>query len=62
MTAVPPDSVDLELVNLDRAAPRTFVVQAGSFGEHRFGEASVSGGAARAVDGRWLEVELRAWR
>jgi len=58
VTAVAPDAVDLELVNLDLGAPRTVVVQAGSFGEHRFGQASVSGGAVTTVDGRWLEVEL----
>jgi hypothetical protein len=58
VTAVAPDSVDLELVNLDLGTPRTVVVQAGSFGEHRFGEVSVSGGAPTTVDGRWLEVEL----
>ena len=52
------DFVELELVNLDLAAGRTVVVQAGSFGEHRFVEASVDGCDLVAVDGRWLEVVL----
>jgi len=50
--------VVLELVNLDLATGRTVVVQAGSFGEHRFGEASVEGVESVTVDGRWLEVVL----
>lgn len=55
------DFVDLELVNLDQATERTVVVQAGSFGEHRFGAASTdeAGDAGSAtVDGRWVEVTL----
>ena len=56
--AIGRDFVELELVNLDLAAGRTVVVQAGSFGEHRFVEASVAGCDLVAVDGRWLEVEL----
>ena len=56
--AIGRDFVELELVNLDLAAGRTMVVQAGSFGEHRFVEASVDGCDLVAVDGRWLEVVL----
>ena len=53
------DFVKLELVNLDLTAGRTVVVQTGSFGEHRFVEASVDGVDLVVVDGRWLEVVLR---
>jgi hypothetical protein len=57
--SIEPGLVELELVNLDLVAPRTVVVQAGSFGEHRFGDASESPtGSTVAVDGRWLEVVL----
>jgi hypothetical protein len=58
VTAIGADSVELELVNLDPRAPRSVVVQAGSFCEHRFGEVSVEGTAAVPIGGRWLEVEL----
>jgi hypothetical protein len=50
--------VDLELVNVDDAEPKTVVVQAGSFGEHRFDTVSVDGAPADSVDGRWLQVKL----
>lgn len=56
--AIEPGFVDLELVNLDLSAGRTVVVQAGSFGEHRFGAVSVDGVDGVTVDGRWLEVVL----
>lgn len=56
--AIGVDHVQLELVNLDPDAAHTVVVQAGSFGEHRFGEAVVAGAPAVPIDGRWLEVEL----
>lgn len=46
------------LVNLDCDSARIVVVQAGSFGEHLFGDVSVSGAAAIGVDGRWFKVEL----
>ena len=52
------DSVELQLANLDPSGARRVVVQAGSFGEHRFGEASLDGGTAVPVDGRWVEIEL----
>ncbi|MEP6843992.1 MAG: hypothetical protein ABJA11_10740, partial [Pseudolysinimonas sp.] len=58
VTTIGSDFVELELVNLDLSAPRSVVVQAGSFGEHRFGDASVSAGVATRVDGRWVQVEL----
>jgi len=53
--------VEVELVNLDLGQPRAVVIQAGTFGEHRFGTARVEGaegGAEVAVDGTWLRVEL----
>ena len=58
-----PDAVTLSLVNLDLSAPRTVVVQAGSFGEHQFHTATrLDGrdGDARTipVEGRWLRVIL----
>jgi hypothetical protein len=52
------DSVDLELVNLDPAQTQRVVVQAGSFGEHRFGTVSAAGSEDLHVGGRWFEVEL----
>jgi hypothetical protein len=59
---IEPELVELELVNLDLTASRTVIVQAGSFGEHRFGVASegaVGGGVSEVtVGGRWLEVVL----
>lgn len=55
---IEPDFVELELVNVDLASTRTVVVQAGSFGEHRFGSVSVGGGEPTPVGGKWLEVEL----
>jgi hypothetical protein len=54
---VEPDLVELELVNLDAEVPHGVVVQAGSFGEHRFGTVD-DGESEFVVDGRWLEVEI----
>ena len=54
---IEPGMVELELVNLDLTTPHTVIVQAGSFGEHRFGTVS-DGETESTVDGRWLEVEL----
>ena len=56
--AIGPDFVELELVNIDLDSARTVVVQAGSFGEHRFGAASVGGAEPTLVGDKWLEVEL----
>ena len=58
VSSIGTDFVELELVNLETTTARTVVVQAGSFGEHRFDEVSVAGAEPRAVDGRWVEVEL----
>ena len=56
--AIDTGSADLELVNLDLTSERRVVVQAGSFGEHRFLTASATDGSDVAVDGRWIEVVL----
>jgi hypothetical protein len=57
------DSVTLNLVNLDDFEPRTVVVQAGTFGEHRF-ERGVAMGqngdeiGVFEVNGKWLQIRL----
>jgi hypothetical protein len=56
--AIDPGFVDLELVNLDLTTERRVVVQAGSFGEHRFLTASAAEATDVVVDGRWIEVVL----
>ena len=49
--------VAVTLVNLDQVRARSLVVQAGAYGEHRFG--TVAAGTARAaVDHPWLTVHL----
>jgi hypothetical protein len=58
-------SITLELVNIDLFAQRTLIIQAGTFGEHRFNEVHVLnevGDAAETtvVNHKWLEVELPA--
>lgn len=58
VSAIGADFVEFELVNLDGEASRTVVVQAGSFGEHRFGEVAVSDTDPVVVAGRWFEVVL----
>jgi hypothetical protein len=55
---IEPGFVELELVNLDQTSGRRVIVQAGSFGEHRFLAATTGEGAPLTVDGRWLEVVL----
>lgn len=57
------DSATLELVNIDLFAQRTLIIQAGTFGEHRFNEVRVLdelGGVTETVvvNHKWLEVEL----
>jgi hypothetical protein len=56
---IEPGFVELELVNIHPSEARTLVVQAGSFGEHRFVAATIDG-VSVAVDGRWLSVKLAA--
>jgi len=58
VTAIGPDFVELDLVSLETETSRTVVVQAGSFGEHRFGMVSVDTTEGIAVGGRWFEVTL----
>jgi hypothetical protein len=58
VTAIGTDFVELELVNLDLTAARSVVVQAGSFGEHRFGELTLAGVDSIRVEGKWVHVDL----
>lgn len=65
VTAIGPDFVELDLVSLETETSRTVVVQAGSFGEYRFGMVSVDttegiavDGRRSTIDGRWFEVTL----
>ena len=54
------DRVAVRLVNTDPLKTRAVLLQAGAFGEHRFGSARLDGGEPRAVegDGRHLLLEL----
>ncbi|MCC7262832.1 MAG: hypothetical protein IT369_09955 [Candidatus Latescibacteria bacterium] len=56
------DHVGLTLVNTDPVVSRPVLIQAGTFGEHEFGEARITdtaGGEERVVvNGRQLQVEL----
>ena len=49
--------VVVTLVNLDQADARTVVVQAGAYGEHRFGQAT-AGSARATVDRPHVRVRL----
>lgn len=51
------DSATLTLVNLNPIEPRTVIVQAGGYGEHRFDEAA-EGGRSVTVGGPLLTVRL----
>ena len=51
--------VAVTLVNLDQVEARTVVVQAGAYGEHRFG-AAAAGSARAAVDRPYVRVRLEA--
>ena len=52
-----PDSVSLQLVNTSRTEARQLIVQAGAFGEHRFGRVRFEGGGTD-VDGQYFSVQL----
>ena len=59
------DSVTLDLVNVDLFAKRTLIIQAGTFGEHRFNEVRILNETREidettTVNHKWLEVELPA--
>jgi hypothetical protein len=59
------DSVTLDLVNVDLFAQRTLIIQAGTFGEHRFNDVHLLNEAGNiaetsVVNHKWLEVELPA--
>jgi hypothetical protein len=58
VSSIGADFVELELVNLDSDAPRSVIVQAGSFGEHLFADVTVGDAAPVPVQGRWFEVVL----
>jgi hypothetical protein len=58
VSSIGPDHVEFQLVNVNLIDPRLVVVQAGSFGEHRFGDVSAAGATPMPVGGKWLEVEL----
>ena len=51
------DGATLVLVNVDPVEPRTVVVQAGAYGEHRFDSAEVNG-ASQPIAGPLLTVRL----
>lgn len=56
-------STTIELVNTDSGHGRTVVIQAGTFGEHRFTTAEIrhadgSASEALSVDSEWLDVHL----
>ncbi|MBI1895010.1 MAG: hypothetical protein HYS04_00535 [Acidobacteria bacterium] len=51
------DAATLVLVNVNPVEPRTLVVQAGGYGEHRFDSVEVSG-KTRAIGGPLLHVRL----
>jgi hypothetical protein len=59
------DSFSLVLVNTDPLETREVLVQAGTFGEHAFTEAtleSASGEEQRyAIDGKYFQVRLGPW-
>ena len=52
------DRVGLQLVNLDRAEPKTVIVQAGMYGQHKFTSAQHGEGETVSVDGKHLRVTL----
>jgi len=49
VTAVSEEAISLTLVNLNAFEARTVLIQAGSFGEHEFGEARYIGRGAQSV-------------
>lgn len=51
------DQVSLTLVNVSQISPRTVIVQAGGYAEHRFTSATI-GGQTQALDGPHLTVNL----
>ena len=56
------DGIDLTLVNLSSHRDRELTVQAGAFGEHRFGKVAIAGEEAAAsavVNGEQFDVTLR---
>jgi hypothetical protein len=54
---ISPSGITLTLVNVGQVEPRTVVVQAGAYGEHRFGSVR-SNGRAVEVNGQVFQVKL----
>jgi hypothetical protein len=52
------DSATVTLVNVNPIEPRTVVVQAGGYSEHRFDSVRVAGGAETTIGGPHLTVRL----
>jgi hypothetical protein len=52
------DKVGLHLVNLDRNKPKTVIVQAGMYGQHKFTSASFGDGEMVQVNGKHVKVTL----
>jgi hypothetical protein len=63
--SITPDSIVLNLVNIDPLADHEVMVQAGGFGEHNFTEVKVLNTATSdtpsSVNGRYLHVSLGPW-
>lgn len=57
VSRITPDGLTVELVNLNQVEPRTVVVKAGAYGEHKF-ESVRSGGQQLAVNASSFEIEL----
>ncbi|MCL2708620.1 MAG: hypothetical protein FWF03_05835, partial [Defluviitaleaceae bacterium] len=59
------EGIELTLVNLHPAAPRSLIVQAGAFGEHEFESAEIisggliGGAAGQPVNDKFLLIDLR---
>ncbi len=62
VSAIRPDGIDLTLVNLSSHRQRLMTVQAGSFGEHRFGRVTAVGDESEEavdVNGPLFDVDLQ---
>jgi hypothetical protein len=51
------DSVTVTLVNINQVEPRNVVIQAGGYGEHQFGSATV-GGRTVPIQSSWVTARL----
>ena len=61
---ISPTSVSMKVVNLNQSASRQLVIQAGSFGEHRFvsvvATSSAGKSESQAIGGKYFAVDLAA--